>query len=66
MSNKYTNTVKAAAYSLGVHPEVLQQCLDPMRVATERLREKDSPDFYVIQSITVSVLKGEASEHQGG
>lgn len=66
MSNKYTNTVKAAAYSLGVHPEVLQQCLEPMRVATERLAHKDTPDFYVIQSIRVAVLKGDANEHQGG
>jgi hypothetical protein len=66
MSNKYTNTLSAAAYSLGVHPEVLQQCLDPMKEATERLRQKDSPDFYVIQSIKVSVLKEDSIEQQAG
>lgn len=59
MSNKYTNTVTAAAYSLGVHPEVLQQCLEPMREATQKLSEKDSPDYFVIQSIKVAIHKND-------
>lgn len=39
MSNKYTNTVQAAAYSLSVDPEILQQALEPLRTATGKRRE---------------------------
>lgn len=35
MSNKYTNTLSAAAMSLQVSPHVLQAFLEPMRQASE-------------------------------
>lgn len=56
MSNKYTNTVQAAAYSLSVDIELLQQALEPLRKATELRKEMAkkgpsnvvSPEWYTI------------------
>lgn len=39
MSNKYTNTVQAAAYSLSIDTEILQQALEPLRKVTELRKE---------------------------
>lgn len=39
MNNKYTNTVKAAAYSLGVDVDILNQSLEQMRRASELRKE---------------------------
>lgn len=62
MSNKYTNTITAAAYSLGVHPEVLQQSLEQMREISERVRTDKGPDLFVIGHIKVSIQKQNVPE----
>lgn len=61
MSSKYTNTVTAAAYSLGVHPEVLQQSLGQMRRITKKLKSNDEKDFFVIHKITISLNKADTN-----
>jgi hypothetical protein len=61
-SSKYTNTVIAAAYSLGVHPEVLQQSLGQMRKITKKLKSNDETDFFLIHKITISLNKSDISK----
>lgn len=63
MSNKYTNTLKAAAYSLGVNEEVLHQCLEQMREVSVRLKDNDSKDLFVIANIKVSIPKNNQAEN---
>lgn len=57
MGNKYTNTIKAAAYSLSVDEEVLQQCLEQMREVSARLKDTKSPDLFVTANIKVAIEK---------
>ena len=44
-NNKYTNTITAAAMSLGVDVDVLAKALDHLRVATD-MKRSDKADTY--------------------
>jgi hypothetical protein len=48
MNNKYSNTLLAAAYSLGVNVEVLSQSLEHLRRASELKSQIDIQEFYTI------------------
>lgn len=57
-SNKYTNTVRAAAYSLGVDVELLQQALEPLRKASDeksRIAKAENADTAFL--ITLNLKK---------
>jgi hypothetical protein len=61
-SNKYTNTLYAAAYSLGVDVEILNQSLEHLRRASvlkQELLKHEYPykDFYTITLVLEPKVK---------
>ncbi len=64
MNNEYTSTLRAAAYSLSVDEEVLQQCLEQMREVSRSLKNKDNKDLFVIANIKVSIPKNNKAEDE--
>lgn len=62
--NRYTNTVKAAAYSLGVDVDILQQSLEHMRRATELRKGIKSETETQYISINLVVRPSETNEQR--